>query len=395
MKPKSMFTGLLLALLITPAWALAPLEQTDVVMNAAKAAVQSAQTTQTEAEKLKVLLTHSPPPVVPSLPPPAAISKKWHPGHYLEAAEEHRNGVSWDSEQIAKIPEITGIKMRVYWSHLEPTQGTYNFSKIESFLALAKAHNKMLIIELWDRCFATCLTPNTAPIPADMLPTWSVPFFEFGGGTARIWEAPVMDRFIALIQEIAKRYDAHPNFQGLKTPESAFSVDLSPAAVAKTGWSFIKYETQTKRLIVAADAAFKRSIFFSGLNWSSYVPALATFIAGTQTGITHPDTTNSAAIPVYQEEIRLKGKVPLLANMETGLLHRTDTEEAILLKAVNTLGAQFVAWERWFFGKDPIDPRHAASKAGTILKDYVLPVIRKHPNIMRDIPPPSNLTYAR
>jgi len=37
------------------------------------------------------------------------------------------------------------------------------------------------------------------------------------GVVARIWDAPVMDRYIALIQALAQRYDSNPYVEGIST----------------------------------------------------------------------------------------------------------------------------------------------------------------------------------
>ena len=50
-----------------------------------------------------------------------------------------------------------------------------------------------------------------------------------GGCIARLWDPGVANRFNLLVKALGDRYDKHPNFEGIKFPESIINIDEQTA----------------------------------------------------------------------------------------------------------------------------------------------------------------------
>lgn len=66
--------------------------------------------------------------------------KKWNPGHYLLPTKDR---TIEEIEAILSDPDnhITGVKMGYWWRELEPEKDGYDFSEIETHLALVKKYD--------------------------------------------------------------------------------------------------------------------------------------------------------------------------------------------------------------------------------------------------------------
>ena len=151
-----------------------------------------------------------------STPDPQA-GVKWHPGYYLKTT-----GRGGNTAQLAKVQDsasILGVDVLYMWAQLEPTQGNYDFSSIDTDLNWLKSKNRRLIITVMDRKFATTVQTGFAP---DYLQD-NVYQSTTGFGIA-LWRPAVMDRLIALTQAICERYDMDPAVEIIRAPN-----EVSPA----------------------------------------------------------------------------------------------------------------------------------------------------------------------
>jgi hypothetical protein len=192
---------------------------------------------------------------------------KWHPGHYVML-----NGGSSVSEHLRNIDEIgrerniKGVMIRVWWRDLETSWGSYNFSRIYTYLSRLKAQPtpKRLVVRIMDRRFNTSSRSG-------IVPNYLLNNSQFNGGVvrtrtgyaARLWEPRVMGRLIALYQAMGRRFDSDPNFEGIFTEESTLSL-RSPFP---SGYSHAALTNQYIRFVNAVKPAMPRSNLFMNANW--------------------------------------------------------------------------------------------------------------------------------
>jgi hypothetical protein len=163
----------------------------------------------------------------PFAPGEESAQIKWHPGHYMLVwggySQKHFDTIVGSSFQ--------GAQVRYDWRDLEPTKDQYDFSKIESDLAYLQQHGKRLVIQLMDRRFHSSKRPLPDYLYED--PTYHggvEPFTGKGGCVARLWDAVVRERQIALIQALGKRFDREPYFEAFCFEETAIGIDKNRAA---------------------------------------------------------------------------------------------------------------------------------------------------------------------
>ena len=145
-------------------------------------------------------------------------TRKFHPGHYSVILPTH-NGLQKYMDD-ARRPGMVGIMKRYSWRELEPTQGTYDFSKISSDLLWAQAYGMQLIIMIDDKSF-TLDRPNPAYLDS------VTPRNRTGGYSMVRWHPTVVARYKALVAEMGRRFDSHPNFEGIGSQESSIGLDRS------------------------------------------------------------------------------------------------------------------------------------------------------------------------
>jgi hypothetical protein len=106
---------------------------------------------------------------------------KYHPGHYIAMNDFDKQS---DLITVASKPGVTGISKRYFWRDLEPTQGTYDFSAIDSDLQLLADHGMQLVVMVVDKSF----DPDFIPTP-DYLSKYLLPIEK--GGVRRQTMVPV------------------------------------------------------------------------------------------------------------------------------------------------------------------------------------------------------------
>lgn len=194
-------------------------------------------------------------------PAPSIPGLKWHPGHYMwldrnntspEIRAEHFRQI----DAIAADPSVRGVKLALYWAHLEGAPGDYSagFRIVDEYLAKLKSTGKYLIFSVQDRQFGG-YSDLKAFFPAYILASPYGVTKMTNGITARGWQAATMDRLIALSKAYAARYDGNPNFEMYQVEETAVGVP-----VGTDGYSIDAYGMQLKRLISASRAAWKSTL---------------------------------------------------------------------------------------------------------------------------------------
>ena len=195
-------------------------------------------------------------------------TRKFHPGHYTVLL--HSNGGQRYMDEAARQPGTTGIMKKYHWRELEPTQGSYDFAGIQADLDWARAYGLQLIIMIEDKTFKL-ERPNPAYLDA------LAPRNRTGGYTVLRFHPTVVSRYKALTTALGKRFDAHPNFEGIAQQESALGLDAP--VLQKYGYTAEKYRDALISSFTHALAAMPRSRVFWYQNFfvgnQNYIGAVA------------------------------------------------------------------------------------------------------------------------
>jgi hypothetical protein len=184
-------------------------------------------------------------------------------------ATEPSNFLFADSESLAshaKLIErvdIAGVQIVYNWKSLEPSQGQYDFSRIDADLAFLDKRGKRLFVQLQDRFFE---------IDARHLPSYLLEEPQYGGGlapqrdnpgegkpeghgwVAMQWNTAVRDRFQALLSALARRFDGR--VYGINLPETAADIDQE---TDRTGFDCDRYFAAELANIRHARQVFRKS----------------------------------------------------------------------------------------------------------------------------------------
>lgn len=202
-----------------------------------------------------------------------------------------------DLDEIAAMSAVKGWSQYATWGKLEGTRGDYSagFTWLDSLLAKCAARGKRLCITIVASSYGGLYRyPDTYPsyITTESGAAGGVYLKEspYSGVTIKWWNAAVMDRFIAMLQAYAARYNDSAYFEGVHL---MWETDLGfdPSAVS-TDYSDSAYETQLTRMISGASAAFTRKNVWLRSNSSRLPTTMETLIAACHTygvGVGGPD----------------------------------------------------------------------------------------------------------
>jgi hypothetical protein len=208
-------------------------------------------------------------------------SIKWNPGHYMasDAVMGAGKTISYVQPEIDDINNqdaILGYRAWFTWGALEPTQGNYDFSVVDAVLARLKtSYNKpkRLVIGLWIYGQNALGQNNGGTIPLYIQQNAAYGASPVAGSygwwgqhangastglyAPALYNAAVMNRFIALVQALGQHLDGEPYFEALVVQEDAAIVQ---AAAGFPGpdpqYSDFAWLTQLERLLTAATVAF-------------------------------------------------------------------------------------------------------------------------------------------
>ncbi len=220
---------------------------------------------------------------------PAVVSnyKRVHPGWYMlldnaditpARMQQHFAHI----DQIANEPSIKGVKLTMYHGKAESTLGNYSngFAIVDEYLKRCKAAgNKKFMLSIFKQVFSGNMAtdPNFSngyyfPTYITSNPsTYGITQFSFGSGAVeRVWQQPTMDRWIAMGEAFAGRYDGgvalddgHTHFlECYQTGETAIAVTLGT-----NGYSIANLLTQLKRLVDALSQEWTNTIIRCATNY--------------------------------------------------------------------------------------------------------------------------------
>lgn len=283
---------------------------------------------------------------------------KWHPGHYVMLNGDSSEATHFSQiDEIASEPVIKGVQVRVWWYQIERSKGVYDFSRIDDYLRKLKSlpSAKRLVVRIMDRRFGTSSRSNIVP---NYLLTESI----YNGGVtaskngyvARLWEAPVMDRLIALYRAVGARYDGDAYFEGVATEETTlgFGSKTPPASYSNTALT-----KQYQRFAAAARDAMPRTNLFLYTNFLGSDTLMADLIqdlVAPQLGAGGPNVlpsemTQGQRVWTGQTGADYRGRLAIGNSVEAGELGGSlgnFTPKQIYDFAYNTLYVDHLFWVR-------------------------------------------------
>jgi hypothetical protein len=284
---------------------------------------------------------------------------KWHPGHYMMLRGSHKN-IPAELATISAIksePTIKGVLVDFKWPVLEPNKGAYDFSMIDQYLNQMKSLNagKHFIIRVENRGFGG----TTGIVTPGYLR--SDPVYLGGqvvmasGVVARIWDAPVMDRLIALHRALAAKYDSDPAVEGISTSETA--IGWSAANPAPSTYSATALLTQLQRLVSSQRDSWSRSNVFCETNYlgsDAQMEALVKSCGDEKAFIGGPDVVpgrNLQADNVLRGDIGsvdYRGVIAIKAEVQSSSLgvRWTLLPADLYTQAVTINKANYMFWDR-------------------------------------------------
>ena len=283
------------------------------------------------------------------------------------------------ADRLLHCKDIAGAQVVYNWKQLEPKEGQYDFSRIESDLAYLKALNKALFIQVQDRFFS----PDARNVPTYLL---TDPVYGGGlvaqtdkpgegrapatGWVAQQWNPHVQQRYQALLQALAAKFDGR--IYGVNLPETAIDIDMKHD---RTGFSCDKYFQAEMANMKFARGVFHQSLVVQYVNFwpcewhndRNYMGRLFEAAAQQGIGLGGPDIVpyrRGQMKNTYPFFAKYKGRLPLVAMavQEPTLTYTNPKTAKPFTRAEfeafgrNYLGAQIVFWSTstpWLKAESP------------------------------------------
>lgn len=286
----------------------------------------------------------------------AATGKRWYPGHYLFVCDDVTHTGMMESRRnlVKSEANWAGYECQYWWRKLEPTQGNYDFSMIESDLAKCEADGKRMILRLMERSYHGTSRPE--PLPdyiASMSGRWTYENFI----APKLWEPAVNERLIQLVEYLFGAFGDDPYFQGIFMEESAMS-----GVTSVSGYTHAKMADWWLKMGERCGAAAGNALFFGNFNYgyssSETNPTRAQIMQELATvdriGLGASDARMSGdrngATTSYPFDWRIHaGVAPLIAGVEyntysTDASRPTRTAKDYVDFGVDTLKLNFMGW---------------------------------------------------
>jgi len=245
---------------------------------------------------------------------------------------------------LDNFPQFQGASTTYNWTDLELDLDVYDFSQIQQDLAVMQGRNRQLIVMVRDKSFSN---NPFIPVPEYMRTA------EYAGGdsgspsagyVAKRWNPAVAARFRALIYALGNAFNSAPNFEAMKTSESAVGQnhpDYDP----------VLYATELQNEIDALAQAFPDKLGVLYINWihqaTGAIPLLIVYAASQGVGVGGPDIHPDVAIPTYPVFPVVACDVPVMMDVHWSSFSHVDPPgdtEQLYAFGVNTLGARYLCW---------------------------------------------------
>lgn len=181
-----------------------------------------------------------------------------------------------------------------YWKHFEVARGVYDFTLARQWFSDVTSRGMRGILQTWNGSFNSGPYTNSLPAYLSTELSGGPGYYAStdGGYAAKIYAAPIMDRYLLMWQAIAQEFDGEAKFEGIRNGESS----LHAGYLGQSDYSSDGYLTQYKRLIAAAPTYFTRSIAWVALNFGfprEKFPEILAHMYANKCGITDPDVYTS------------------------------------------------------------------------------------------------------
>lgn len=254
----------------------------------------------------------------------APSGTKWHPGHYLmlymTTTDADMPGIIMS---IAEVPGIRGIQRVYKWKNLEPVEGKYDFSSIQKDLDALAAIGKRLVIQVQ----AKSNKPGQVFVPSYLLNRQydGGIYNTNGGNNVAYWNAGVQERLLALVGELGRQFDGHPNLEAVNFDETAPSTNDKAWLNAHLD----DYLAGMMRVVLAAKQAFPHTVVLQYINWPvKPLPWMLAKFKSAGVGVGGPDVyveDQGLAQGAYQYIRSVSGDLPIGMAVQYGnYSHKSD-----------------------------------------------------------------------
>jgi hypothetical protein len=255
-------------------------------------------------------------------------SIKWNPGHYMASEAVLGGGktisyVQAEMDDLNHQDAILGYRAWFTWGALEKTQGTYDFTVVDAILARLKtAYNKpkRLVIGLWlygQHPLGPHDSGGTIPLyiqqdqkygasPVTGSYGWwgqNSNGASTGMYAAALYNPPVMDRLIALVQALGKHLDGDPYFEAIVLQEDAGIAEAASGfGSPDPNYSDATWLAQLQRFLAAATTAFPHTSVVMHNSWFDRPPSgvtLEQWMATNRIAPGSPDSWGQSSITTY------------------------------------------------------------------------------------------------
>jgi hypothetical protein len=301
---------------------------------------------------------------------PSSRAFKFNPGHYMTLdGIKHSPEIQAERfrqiDAIANEPTIKGVALWIYWADVEKTPGDYSagYALIDAYLKKLSSVNKRLMLSVIVRHFGG-YDPNNLGM---FFPQYIIQDSKYGtskmrnGITTRSWQAPTMDRLIALSRALGKRYDSNRHFEMYQIDETSVAVPLG-----EQGYTIDAYSVQLKRFISAARSDWPHTMLRVQTNYfgsDKQMLDLIQYCATYSVAVGGPDVIPNQTIQansIYNGDRGggkdLRGKLPFIAEIQSPSLgghEGTFTPREIYEHALREVQPQYFVWLRNTYAGGP------------------------------------------
>ena len=274
-------------------------------------------------------------------------------------------------------PGMVGFQKRYVWRELEPTQGNYDFSEIQSDLDFVYSQGLQLIIMIEEKTFK-----DEKPMPGYLQGSQYMRPNRKKGYTGIRWNSFVHTRFKALMTALGKRFDSHPALEGI-IPGEETAPGLDDIHMNQTGYTPEKYRDLLIDSLTHTANVFPESRVFWYFNFlprnQGYIGEIAKAIRGRNMVMGNPDVMpDDAAIQrhVYPYMRENQGIIDLFGQVEPACYKHPHKDTSyptyywtmpeLFSYARNNLEVNYMFWMRW------------TGEPGTYNWTHALPVIKNN-----------------
>jgi hypothetical protein len=305
--------------------------------------------------------------------------RNYFPGHYLYTTSEGGHGMppigSLDDINMRQLvydnPNFRGYLNKYNWASLEPSRGTYDFSKILEDIATTVADEKVMIIGINERTFNDSYFPGPSymnPASPDFDQDYQGAYFkvDLKAGTYPNLAMPIVaDRMVEMISALGTAIIDRSSLSAITFMET--SVEGMKDLDGYTNENYLSY---LMRIHNTAAETFPETLIYQTVNWFAGLTndQVDTFMANLvethkgafgatdiiALGAQHTEPLPTLDTPFGPYYIQYRGLTTMIVSAQAPT-YGIYTARIQYDYAVNDIGANIIAWQpnRGFAG-DPV-----------------------------------------